>query len=81
MLNWFLDIGIGFVLLFMLGLSCCTLLVTAWVTPHKYLNNNILNGILAGFLTLMFFIPFGHFLLSCSENTRQMVSEMFSKKN
>lgn len=80
MLNWFLDIGIVFVLLFVLGLSCCTLLVTAWVTPHKYLNNNILNGILAGFLILMFFIPFGHFLLSCSENTRQMVSEMFSKK-
>lgn len=62
------------------GLSCYTLLVTAWVTPHKHLNNNILNGILAGFLTLMFFIPFGHLFLSCSVDTRQMVSEMFSKK-
>lgn len=80
MLNWFLDIGLISVFFLAFGLSCYTLLVTAWVTPHKYINNNILNGILAGFLTLMFFIPFGHFLLSCSDNTRQMVSEMFSKK-
>ncbi|RDU67421.1 hypothetical protein [Helicobacter equorum] len=76
MLNWFLDIGIVFVLLFMLGLWIFVVLVI----PPKCFDKDILAWIMGLWLLLIPVITIAHFILSCSDNTRQMVSEVFSKK-